>query len=566
MPMKRLAKYVVLLLLPLFVVACGGREIDSKLDIAEAVMSERPDSALTILRTIDADKLYSPSRKARYSLVLSETYYYQALPIDNDSLTRVAYDYYISNKNSQIRARAMYQHAMVMYTSNEMAESMVALLEAEKDFNYFDNNRLKGLIETLKGDIYSANIIFEEALESYTRALQYYECTNLDYHLQYALFDKAQMLLGLNRFEEVESILLGVIDECVEQDYKGLLCNAIHCLCDLYIRCEKYEKCSDALKLFDKYKCLEFHHSHYYLLMALVESTRNNRSLALEYLENSDQYENTYFEEVEYIKGRVYENIGLLEDSNYWFKRHKEQQDSLFLDILSLPVLNTEIDLLESSVENANLKLNIVHRRLYTGIVVIILVAIVVAFLIYNRNQRREKKIEQLNDLIEQLRQSELLANDKYIDAVDRVERQNGELSMIQRALQTQFSKQLEYIDSLLEAYYSDVTKGVKRNEIIKSIDDYIDTFSSSDNGYLAVERLVNELHNDIMKSLRCEILDMSEIEYRIICMYYANFSTSSICMLLSFDKNRLYKTKHRLKHKIENSGAPSRQRFLARL
>ena len=89
--MKRFAKYVVLLLLPLFVVACGGREIDAKLDVAEAVMSERPDSALTILRTIDADKLYSPSRKARYSLVLSETYYHQALPIDNDSLTRVAF-------------------------------------------------------------------------------------------------------------------------------------------------------------------------------------------------------------------------------------------------------------------------------------------------------------------------------------------------------------------------------------------------------------------------------------------------------------------------------------------
>ena len=388
MPMKRLAKYVVLLLLPLFVVACGGREIDAKLDVAEAVMSERPDSALTILRTIDADKLYSPSRKARYSLVLSETYYYQALPIDNDSLTRVAYDYYISNKNSQIRARAMYQHAMVMYTSNEMAESMVALLEAEKDFDYFDNNRLKGLIETLKGDIYSANIIFEEALESYTRSLQYYECTNLDYHLQYALFDKAQMLLLLNRFEEVESILLGVIDECVEQDYKGLLCNAIHCLCDLYIRCEKYEKCSDALKLFDKYECLEFHNSHYYLLMALVESTRNNRSLALEYLENSDQYENTYPEEVEYIKGRVYENIGLLEDSNYWFKRHKEQQDSVVLRALSHPIGTIQRDYFKSVSDYNRLKVE--HQRFIIFGAIVFIVVISLLFYVYIRSKNHE--------------------------------------------------------------------------------------------------------------------------------------------------------------------------------
>ena len=65
------------------------------------------------------------------------------------------------------------------------------------------------------------------------------------------------------------------------------------------------------------------------------------------------------------------------------------------------------------------------------------------------------------------------------------------------------------------------------------------------------------------MSLLRAELPFLKETEYRLVCLYYADFSTNAICMFMGYDKNKLYKQKSKIKSIIGNSTCKNRDLFL---
>lgn len=54
------------------IVSCSGNPaVDRQLTVAENIMEERPDSALSVLKGIDTELVTSEAEKARYALLLS---------------------------------------------------------------------------------------------------------------------------------------------------------------------------------------------------------------------------------------------------------------------------------------------------------------------------------------------------------------------------------------------------------------------------------------------------------------------------------------------------------------
>ena len=75
-----------------------------ELEQAEAVMFDRPDSALRILQAMPmpTDK----EQHALWCLLVTQAEYKQYLPISSDSLIRIAYDYYKSTDDARRKAMA----------------------------------------------------------------------------------------------------------------------------------------------------------------------------------------------------------------------------------------------------------------------------------------------------------------------------------------------------------------------------------------------------------------------------------------------------------------------------
>lgn len=84
----------IITLLTLFaVVGCSGAP-DRTLYEAEAVMTEHPDSALTLLRSLDTDEIRGKSSRALYALLFTQAQFKNYTDVDNDSLISEAVHYY----------------------------------------------------------------------------------------------------------------------------------------------------------------------------------------------------------------------------------------------------------------------------------------------------------------------------------------------------------------------------------------------------------------------------------------------------------------------------------------
>ena len=117
--MKHILPIILILLLALAFVSChhGERQtLRSALQMAYA----DPDSALTMLHTIDRRAL-PPTEKAYYALTYYLAQNKSGLDVANDSLIRVAYNYYAKLPEDSLYARCMY-YMGVYYSLSDSLE------------------------------------------------------------------------------------------------------------------------------------------------------------------------------------------------------------------------------------------------------------------------------------------------------------------------------------------------------------------------------------------------------------------------------------------------------------
>ena len=76
----------------LFFTGCYNREHISRLDEAEALLQNKPDSALTILKQLRQEG--SQAEQARYALLYSEALDKNHIKVTDDSLIRQAWSHY----------------------------------------------------------------------------------------------------------------------------------------------------------------------------------------------------------------------------------------------------------------------------------------------------------------------------------------------------------------------------------------------------------------------------------------------------------------------------------------
>ena len=99
---------IYLLLLAAFVIgSCTDSRQTETIRQAEQLMQEQPDSALRVLQTINRHSLRGKTL-ARYALIYSIAQDKSGLDVTNDSLLRIAYEYYCQHPDDSLYARSQY--------------------------------------------------------------------------------------------------------------------------------------------------------------------------------------------------------------------------------------------------------------------------------------------------------------------------------------------------------------------------------------------------------------------------------------------------------------------------
>lgn len=122
---------------------------------AENLAQKSPQRALEVINSVERSSVRGERDKARYALVLSEVMYHNYIDSDCDTLSRPMAEYYLRSDNHSERARALYQHALIVQRKGTdfLAEAMLSLLESEKSLAFIDDVKLAGLVHRAKADI-----------------------------------------------------------------------------------------------------------------------------------------------------------------------------------------------------------------------------------------------------------------------------------------------------------------------------------------------------------------------------------------------------------------------------
>lgn len=166
-------------------------EVEDRLDIAEILMEERPDSSLFILEEIDASKLRKNHVKARYALLKSMALDRNNIAVSTFDVLQPAVDYYLKNGSKDEKLRTFYykgriyrnagddDHAMQSYLSameiSQDATDTLAfarLLVAQSTL-YYKQYRIKECVENnlRAADLFDKLGLAAQQIRSYCRAL-----------------------------------------------------------------------------------------------------------------------------------------------------------------------------------------------------------------------------------------------------------------------------------------------------------------------------------------------------------------------------------------------------------
>lgn len=208
-------KQLVIIIIYTLLSSCG-RNFNLELDAAASLMQDKPDSAYSILSTINLKEISKRHDKARYALLYSEALDKNYLDVDDDSLIRYAVDYYNRHGKDIDKAKSLYYNGIVHYNALNIDEAMKSFVKAGIYAENIDDFYLKGLIYNVIGNLYYDQCSFNEAVEMYSNAADAFFTAGSKQNLLFAKQSKGLALAYLNQDRQAFENLEGAISIAIE--------------------------------------------------------------------------------------------------------------------------------------------------------------------------------------------------------------------------------------------------------------------------------------------------------------------------------------------------------------
>ena len=548
------AKYLMLAVCMVLMAACSSRDALRSIECAEQLMTENPEEALRIIEGVDAEALRTEEDRARYGLVYSEAYYYNYIDVDADTLTQGMMRYYLESDNHPERARAMFQHALVAYNGGELAEAMVALVEAEKSLQKHTNRKLEGSVQRLKGDIYSEGCLYVNALDAYTAARDIFAELGLEEHVQFLDYDMGGTLIQLRRFEEAKEVLEGVMVYAQAAENDSFVCAVAHELLDLAIYLEDYDMCRRYVELFENEGVLLYGEPHFMCAKAMLMAHEGRLEEALALVTEAEGMEDDLeWADVEYARYIIHRNVGDAEGALYWQEVSENAQDQLLINVLEQPVLNVQVDKLRADLEAELRERKLMRERnitIYVAVGVAV-VLVIVALCLYARYRIRRKDSEIANyvETIESLRMD-----------IERIPRDMA--SSITSLYRDRFSE----LNELCDIYYDHSGSSRHKNLVFNKVLETIEAIKGDASRIDELGAMVDNYRENALQRLKSALPRISERDYRVALYSFAGFSNRAISLFIDSDPVAVSKIKYNIKSKLKGVEAADCEQLIALL
>ncbi|MDE5828717.1 MAG: hypothetical protein K2H48_01895 [Duncaniella sp.] len=527
--------------------SCGHRGYDSRLLIAESIITDRPDSSLAILDSLSLSGLHRESDRALYAMLVTQALEKLHLKPTDDSLIAIATDYYDRHDDAERQAISHYYRGIVQYNDGRYSPAIVHFFQArdiagKNDMDFWNGLACRGI-----SDIYNKTYNSVEELNFAREEFEYTKRSGRQPYLNYALLDLARALCNTNDADGSKKLLSQVLDSAKAYDDKYLEYGAKQLIViNLLLQSKEYEAYPVILDI------LEFPYSDrsdsflladtYVGIGKFDEAERliNN----MEVKANDEKLSKMSLLAMLYAESSDYKNAFIASDSAFILTNIE------FRD-------NTSNTLASNIAEYFNIKekhkeILIQKSRLKNWLILVtsIFLIIIVVFVSVILYQRQKRNIEEKVLFAEQLKSDITRLKNESVVSVD----------IIQKLMTSKY----QLLDELSSIMMQSSDSRTARRKIADAVTGIINDLTIGSGKIAQFEDEVNRNYDGLFDDFKNDLPNLKEADYRLFLFSVLGLSNSVISLFLKEDKiEAIYNRRRRLKNKISDLDETKKERYL---
>lgn len=551
-----------------FSIACQHKQDKGHKDlaIADSLMFISPDSSLKILENFKDAESLDKEGLAYYALLLSQARARNYIIPDNDSLIKVALNYYSTSKDSLMKART-YLYAYDTYKElGQESKALYYIQSAAKAAYGLNDNRLLSYIYYYWGYLLQNEPPFEEAEKKYFEAKKY-ATANKDTALEIGIISG----LGRIYFQQNDYIAsLAMMNEGIKLSRK--LKKPAHSSYSLYgysaLLLEIDNQNIEALKLINeslKFDLDEMSLKQTYLVKGRIFMKLNQFDSAQYYLKKGIQNEGVY------ARANYNDIMSLLEVRRGNYKAALEhriacskQMDSVrdSLKRKELMDLQKKYDLSTIEAERDKLQIEKQHDKIIIMVIVILFLLASIGIIVWRSfvNNKMSKLVAKTKRQLSTHEQN----TEKKIQSIKEREKTNyakkeaellSELNDKNNQIEAILSRNKLIGDILFEQYpiVQKIRSFGNRNAKAKMTDK---PFTLTKPDFYKLIEALNLCHNNFADNLTNEYPSLSKDEQLLCFLIKMGENSNDIAALMDVSAETLRKRKSRLKNEKMANGA----------
>ncbi len=522
--------------------SCSGQSITDRMDKAEKIMHECPDSALSILSDIDRNSIPGKHLKARYALLYSMVLDKNYIDTTDVSVIMPAVEYYSKRNNREYRSKSRYYLGRIYANRNEIDNAMVHYMEALEDTAGVSDIRYKELLNSAVSDIFSMS---QNSLQEYKYAhdaLRYGKQCGDKRGIWALTGHLATCSANILKWKESDSLFteffsMPVIDTASYIN-RAVSYSKINLLKPEPEPQKSIDMIVELQRRFRKPLSMET-----YCIYAYAEEIMGRPARADAIM---DQLRATGISPdiLERWNYRIYKHQGKNDKAIKLLEKSIEVQDSTILTLLDQSLVSTQRNYYSSQAELLKKEHTMQVQRLMLISAVLIICLLVMLFLFFSVRMRLTRKIEEISTL--------------HLEVKKMLDSQKQENSKVRKQFMDTYKNQFHLLNDLCAAYWSPVKKD-KRDYIYEQVMDILRVIDTDVESQSKFENDINNSLDNIMVKLRADLPNHKEADFRFIQYIIAGFEAKTIANIMGYSVASVYTKKNRIKSEISKIESPNK-------
>lgn len=546
----RLHSLLPALLMIISAVAC--RDVnENALVTAENLMMEHPDSALSILESIDGSCL-TGELQARHALLLSQAYDKNYIDLTSDSLISIATDYYEKHGNNRYRLMAYLYKGIVQYNAKDYTKSIVSLTMAESIAQQLNDCLYLGRIYNTMGDLYNATYNADAQLQCRKLAVEQFDKVSDKEYYKWAVLELATAYTDAGEPDKC----LDILDSLVGVSGNDLLfaADCMEAAITPLIRTGNYGEAKIVIDSLER-------------IPSYILSANNNANLVRCYL-SSGQLDSALIILNQMKKTAVdndsmaiklawidyYKSAGDYKSAYGALKNADIYQDSIVRDALRQSVVYAQRDFYNVQSQSAKQKISRVYGYIFIGTIIAVLIVALIVIYAKLRMQLKDRELElNINEIA--------LLTAKISESSCRVDTgaDGDELHVIvDRLLARWFAP----LNNLFDEYYETGDSVSAKSTMFTRVEKELKKITS-DKSIKDIVDIVDDSLGGALSRLRNDYSEINDKDITFLALNIAGLSPRAICLFLDIKIKTVYSRRKRLKDKIAVLDTPDKDTLL---